>query len=194
MNRAATLTLLLLAAASCATTYAPALAPAQVAQVKIVGPRDTRFASDGYHPRTFDMLVHDYSNGCPLVESTRTSKGYKGNIEVAHGATTTVAVPTGRRLTFTSEWRVVYLPPQLLPLGFPMFCTSVVSFVPRPGRTYVIRSPEIPDGGKRACGATAEIEGTPQNTGEPSEPIAYPHVVRGAEAFQPGGLCALGAD
>jgi hypothetical protein len=74
------------------------------------------------------------------------------------------------------------------------FCTSVISFVPQPGRTYVIQFPEVADDGKRACGTTAELVGAPQPNRERLELIAYPHALRGADAFQSGGLCALGAD
>ena len=89
------------------------------------------------------------------------------------------------------------LPGTRLPLASPLnpfgFCTSVVSFVPETGRAYVIRFPEVPDGGKQACGVTAEAEGAARNNWGPAESIAYPHALRGAEAFQSGGLCALGA-
>jgi hypothetical protein len=196
MNRAAPpliLTALIAAGSSCATIYAPALVAGQVAQVKILQ-SEPRVDFDGYRPKTFGVAVHDFANGCPLVESTRANKGFRGRIDASFDAATTVAVPAGHRLTFTSMWRVLEVPPGFLPLGFPEFCTSVVSFVPEPGRTYVIKYPEA-DPGKRACGATAEIEGRPQNHRGPAlELIAYPHALRGAAAFQAGGLCALGAN
>ena len=180
--------------ASCATVYAPALVPGQIAQVKIVGPPDTRLAADGYRPqRTVDVRVHDYANGCPLVEDKRTGKGFRGKIEAPFAATTTVSVPTGRRLTFTSV-RYVGEPWPGRRMSVGDFCTSVISFVPQPGRTYVIRFPEVADGRKRACGTTAELVGAAPPARERSEIIAYPHALRGADAFQSGGLCALGGN
>src|SRR5215831_10357752 len=77
--------LLCAAGASCATIYAPALTPGQIARVKLISP-DPRLASDGYRSKgTFNVSVHDYANGCPLVVSTRTSRGFKGKIEVSPG-------------------------------------------------------------------------------------------------------------
>ena len=203
MNRAAQmamLTLIMAAGASCATVYAPALAPGQVAEVKLVAPAEPVVDFDGYRPhKKLDVSVHDYANGCPLVEDTRTGKGYRGKIEAPLGATTSVSVPAGRRLTFTTFWRTTDAPtddPFLvgMPVVLATHCTSVVTFVPERGRTYVIRFPLAADGGKRGCGATVEIEGTPPSDRGPTELVAYPHILRGAEAFQPGGLCSLGAE
>ena len=189
--------LLCTAGASCATIYAPALTPGQTARVKLVSP-DPRLASDGYRSKgTFNVSEHDYANGCPQVASTRTSRGFKGKIVVSPGATKTVDVPTGRRMTFTSEWinvvpdvRYRFSQPESV---YQVPCESIVSFVPEPGRTYVIRFPEGGDYNKRACGATAEIEGVPQTSRGP-EPIAYPQELHGAARYEPGSVCALGPD
>jgi hypothetical protein len=167
--------------------------------VKLVALSDPVVDFEGYRlPKAVDVSVHDDENGCPLVESTRTGKGFRGHIDVPVAASRTVAVPAGRRLTFTSVWPVG-TPPTILSTMLPAavspdFCTSVVSFVSEPGHTYVIRFPAAANAGKRACGATAEVEGAPRNDHGPTELIAYPHVLRGSGAFQPGGLCALGAD
>ncbi len=205
MNRAAPilmLAVLISLCTSCATTYAPRLVPGQVAHVKIVVPSEPVVDYDGYRTqKTVDVSVHDYANGCPLVEDTRTGKGFRGKLQVPYAKTTTVDVPAGRRLTFTSGWPLpgwgaqAALPLVLaIPVALATFCTSVVTFVPSPGRTYVIKFPIAPDGGKPACGATAEMEESSQTSAGPAALVAYPHVLRGSEAFQPGGLCALGAN
>jgi hypothetical protein len=117
----------------------------------------------------------------------------------ARGATTSVALLAGRRVTFTTVWILTGVPP--VPSARPDAAAGGIEFlrvrrqfVPEAGHTYVIRFPDAPDGHKPACGAIAELDGTPQSGQGRSDPFAYPHRLRGADAFQPGGLCALGAN
>ena len=183
-----------LSTAACATAYVPALVEGQTAFIGIVAP--FTYPDEMYLvadvPKTFDVAVHDFADGCPLVESTRRGKGYRGRVKVRLDTPASVVVPAGRRIVLTSVWQ-----------RFPMlekavwnWCTSVISFVPERGGSYVVRYTE-PDTSKLACGATAEkivTRAGGKRGGTLPEAIAYPRELTGASAFQPGRLCGLRPD
>ena len=191
----AILRLLASAGAACTATYAPKLVPDHVSRVTFIPPPDLRGEPQGFRPRrSFAVNVHDFADGCPLVESTRRGKGFRGKIEAPMETATTVEVPSGRRLTFTTVW-LLGPPRPLVAVGPAWWCTSVVTFVPEAGGTYSIRYAAEPNPGQRACGATAEKSGAARSHGGPvPELIAYPHALIGAPAFEPGGLCTLSPD
>ncbi len=149
--------------------------------------------------KTFDVAVHDFANGCPVVEHSRASKGFRGIVEVPFAAQAVVAVPAGKRIvltkTFTGDTegaRAAYL--LLGPVGLLITaCTAAITFVPERGSAYVVRFVE-PILAKAACGATVEkIVTAPggRSISVVPETVAYPRELTGEAAFRRGGLCAL---
>lgn len=185
--------------AACATTYAPHLVEGQTARIDIIPAMLGESQNPGEQRDTFKVAVHDFANGCPLVEDHRTGKGYRGTITLKSDSPSSVVVPAGKRLALTSVWDSPV--PFVFLFGLvgealreSSQCVVVVSFVPEPRLVYVLRYGRLsPEGG--VCGATVETvmsEADGKSTRlTPLASVAYPRRLRGDAAFQAGGLCAL---